>query len=104
MPRGNPNPSPATRFSSERQPEHRRKPDPILAALKGKMTPERAAKIAEALLVKMESGDISALTTGWERLAGKVPNRNENGEPGDFEMDLSDVETKSLRAALKRVK
>lgn len=104
MARGNKNPSPATRFSSERQPENRRKPDPILAALKAKLTPERADAIAEALLVKMESADIAALNSGWERLAGKVPNKNEDGRPGDFDLDLSDVDTTILKAALKRIK
>jgi len=104
MVRGNPNPSPATRFSSERQPENRRKPDPILAALKAKLTPERAAIIAEALLSKMETGDIQAINTGWDRTAGKVPNKNENGDPGAFDLDLTDIDSEKLRAAIKRVK
>lgn len=104
MARGNKNPSPATRFSSERQPENRRKPDPILAALKAKMTPERADAIAEALLLKMETGDIAALNSGWERLAGKVPNKNEQGGPGDFDEELSDEDRTKIRAALKVVR
>lgn len=78
--------------------------DPLLEALRQKLTPERAEKIAEALLVKMENGDIPALTTGWERVAGKVPNKNENGEPGDFDMDLSEEDRSQIRSALRVVR
>lgn len=104
MARGNPNPSPATRFSKDRQPENKRRPDPLLAALKGKMTPQRADVIAEALLLKAEAGDVPSIAMVWERTAGKVPNRNENGQPGDFELDLSDEERENLRSALKVIR
>lgn len=100
---GNPNPSPSTRFSKDRQPENKRRPDPLLAALKGKMTDARAAKIAERMLTDAEGGNMQAVAMIWDRMAGKVPNRNENGDPGDFDADLSDVDTKTLKAALKRV-
>lgn len=104
MARGNPNPSPATRFSSERQPENKRRPDPLLVALKGKMTPQRAENVAEALLVKAEAGDIGAINTIWERTAGKVPNKNEDGKPGDFDTDMDEQERERLRSALQVVR
>ena len=81
--------------------------DPLLAALKGKMTPEKASAIADTLLEKAEAGDMQAVGMVWERLAGKVPNRNENGDPGDFDLDFSDWSLADLQQAaakLRRVK
>lgn len=70
-----------------------------------KLTPERAEKVAAMLLQKAEAGESWALQMLWERVEGKVPNRNENGDPGDFDdPDLSDVKTPQLRRALERVK
>lgn len=49
-------------------------------------------------------GDKDARRDILDRLEGKAVARNESGDPGDFDADLSDVDTKSLKAALKRVK
>lgn len=76
----------------------------LTKALTGKMTAERADTIAEQLLVRAEAGEAWAIQTLWERTEGKVPNRNEDGKPGDFDLDLDDVDTKTLKAALKRIK
>lgn len=81
---GNPNPSPATRFSKDRQPENKRRPDPLLAALKGKMTSEKAEALAEVILQKALSGDLAAAQMVWDRLEGKAIGRQEQGSPGDF--------------------
>lgn len=37
-------------------------------------------------------------------LDGKPVGREENGQPGDFDLDLSDIDSEKLRAAFKRVK
>jgi hypothetical protein len=68
------------------------------------MTPERAEKIAAELLTKAEAGEAWALQMLWDRTEGKVPNKNENGNPGDFDLNLEDVDSNQIRAALKRVK
>lgn len=100
----NRNPSPSTRFSKDNQPANRRRPDPLLAAVKGKMTDQRAAVIMEQVIAQAEAGNLQAVSLLWDRLAGKPVARNEDGKPGDFDESLDDVETDVLRAALKRVK
>ena len=81
-----------------------RPPALLSRAILKKLTPERADKIAEELLKKAEEGDAWAIDRLWERTEGKVPNRNENGDPGSFDADLSKVDSDRLRTALKRVK
>ncbi len=49
-------------------------------------------------------GDKDARRDIFDRLEGKAVARTENGEPGEFDLDLDDVETQSLKAALRRVK
>lgn len=81
-----------------------RRPAVLSRAVLAKMTDEQAEQIASELIAKAVEGDLHAISMLWERIEGKVPNRNENGEPGAFDLDLSDVETRALKAALKRVK
>lgn len=81
-----------------------RRPNVLSRAVFAKMTPEQADRIAEQLIAKAEDGESWAMQMLWERTEGKVPNRNEDGKPGDFEMDLSDVDTDAIKAALRRVK
>jgi hypothetical protein len=107
MAKGNPNPSPATRFSSERQPQNRRRPDPLLAAINAKLTPQRAEIIADRVLAKAEAGDLMAIGMLWDRTAGKAVARNEQGDPGSFDLDLSgwsDADVKKAVKKLRRVK
>lgn len=58
--------------------------DPLLAALKRKMTPQQAADLMGVLLAKALEGDMRALEMVWDRLAGKVVAREEHGAPGAF--------------------
>lgn len=81
-----------------------RRPAILTKALAAKLTPEKAEQLATVLLQKAEAGESWAMQAIWERIEGKVPNRNEDGKPGDFDLDLDDVETKTLKAALKRIK
>ena len=81
-----------------------RPPAVLSRALFSKLTPEQADKLATVLLEKAEAGESWAMEKIWERTEGKVPNKNENGNPGDFDIDLSDIPTTALKAALKRVK
>jgi hypothetical protein len=80
------------------------KPPAILSrAIVAKLTPERADKLAEVLLTKAEAGESWAVQTILERTEGKVPNRNEDGAPGDFDLDLSAADTAKLKASLRVV-
>ena len=81
-----------------------RRPAILSRAIVAKLTPEEADKIAAELIKQATGGDLHAIAMLWERIEGKVPNRNENGQPGEFDERLDDVETDVLRAALKRVK
>lgn len=81
-----------------------RRPALLTNALLKRLTPEKADELAAILLEKAEAGEAWALEKVWDRVEGKVPNRNENGNPGDFDADLSDVDTQTLKRALKRVK
>lgn len=76
----------------------------LTKAVVGKLTPAQADQIAAQLIARAAAGESWAIQMLWERTEGKVPNRNEDGKPGDFDPDLSDVDTQSLKAALKRVK
>lgn len=73
-------------------------------AVAAKLTQAQAEKIANELIKKATAGESWAIQMLWERTEGKVPNRNENGQPGDFGLDLDDVPSQTIRAALQRVK
>lgn len=81
-----------------------RRPAVLSRAVFAKLTDEQAEQIAAELIEKAIAGDLQAISMLWERIEGKVPNKHENGQPGDFDLDLSDVETQALKAALRRVK
>lgn len=81
------------------------RPKAILThALMATMSEDDAAKILKGVVALAKNGDLQAVQMLWDRLEGKPIGRNENGDPGAFDADLSDVETKTLKAALKRVK
>jgi hypothetical protein len=81
-----------------------RRPAVLSRAVFSKLTDTQAEKIAAELIEKATAGDLQAIGMLWERIEGKVPNKNENGQPGDFDLDLDDVSSDVIRAALKRVK
>ena len=59
-------------------------PDPLLKALRKRLTVAEAAKLTDVLLEKAEDGDMKALEMIWDRVAGKAVARQEQGGPGDF--------------------
>jgi hypothetical protein len=91
----NPDPNPRTRWSSTHQPQNRRQPDLILAALRERMTEEAVGALADVALAKALAGDIRFFELLWDRLAGKVVARQEQGDPGAF-TGLEDVPTEEL--------
>lgn len=76
----------------------------LTRALADTLTPQEAQDIIAAVKAKALGGDLQATAMLWDRLEGKAVARNESGDPGAFDADLSDVDTAQLRAALKRVK
>lgn len=69
-----------------------------------KLTPEKADALADVLFAEAESGESWAMNLIFERVEGKVPNKNEDGKPGDFDLDLSDDDRTKLRTALKVIR
>jgi hypothetical protein len=76
----------------------------LTKALAETLTDADAKAITLKVIALAKAGDLQAAQMVWDRLEGKAIARAENGQPGDFELDLSDVDTKTLRAAFKRVK
>lgn len=76
----------------------------LTRAVADTLTEEDSRKIIGKVIAKAKQGDLQAVQMLWDRLEGKAIARAENGQPGDFEYDLSDVDSDTLRAALKRVK
>ena len=76
----------------------------LTAAIAEALTDADAKKIIGVVIEQAKAGDLQAVGMLWDRLEGKAIGRNENGQPGDFEIDLSDVDATALKAALKRVK
>lgn len=62
----------------------------------------KAQVIAARLVNLAEAGDLGAIREILDRLEGKPVARQEQGDPGSF-ADLSDVDTDTLRKALRRV-
>lgn len=60
------------------------RPDPLLHALRKKITAKQAAGLAAILLERALDGDMKALEMIWDRTAGKPVARQEQGEPGAF--------------------
>src|SRR5690349_2602358 len=61
-----------------------------------------AEVVAEKLVALALAGDLGAIKEVLDRAEGKSVARAENGQPGDFDLDLDDVETRALKAALTR--
>ena len=76
----------------------------LSAVLRQKLTEEDKDAIAQVIIDGAKRGELDKIRELFDRTEGKVPNRNENGQPGDFDERLDDVETDVLRAALKRIK
>ena len=76
----------------------------ITSVLRATLTEEDKLAIAKKLIAGARAGEMDKIREIIDRTEGKVPNRNENGQPGEFDERLDDVETDVLRAALKRVK
>jgi Family of unknown function (DUF5681) len=60
------------------------RPDPLLHALRRKMTAKQAQQLMAVLLERALDGDMKAMEMIWDRMAGKPIARQEQGEPGDF--------------------
>ena len=58
--------------------------DPLLAALRRRLTPEQAVELMEVLVTRAAAGDMKAMEMIWDRMAGKVVGREEVGGPGAF--------------------
>ncbi len=58
--------------------------DPLLAALRKKLTAKRATELTDVLLARAADGDMKALEMIWDRVGGKPIARQEQGEPGAF--------------------
>jgi hypothetical protein len=58
--------------------------DPLLRALKKKLTVSEATELMAVLLEKAHDGDMKALEMIWDRIAGKPVAREERGGPGAF--------------------
>lgn len=57
-----------------------------------------------ALAIALEDRDKQMLVYCIDRVLGRAVARTENGQPGDFDLDLSDFDSDELRAAFKLVK
>lgn len=76
----------------------------LTRAIAATLTDKDAASIVKVVIAKAAGGDLEAVKLLWDRLEGKAITRNENGDPGTFELDLSDISTEQIKAALTVVK
>jgi len=58
--------------------------DPLLHALRKKLTAKQANALMGVLVEQALRGDMKALEMIWDRVAGKPVARAEQGGPGDF--------------------
>lgn len=75
----------------------------LTKAIAETLTAADSKRIVQQVIARAKDGDLQAVQMLWDRLEGKAIARNESGEPGAFKLDLSDVDTKALKSALKRV-
>lgn len=61
-----------------------RKADPLLPALRRKLTPKQANDLVDVLVSRALDGDLRALELIWNRMSGLPVARQEQGEPGAF--------------------
>ena len=59
-------------------------PDPLLRALRKRLTTKQADELTTVLLDRARDGDMKALEMIWDRIAGKAVARQEQGGPGEF--------------------
>ena len=71
--------------------------DDDLAVTKGE-------RVAKQLVDLALAGNLAAIREVLDRTEGKAVQRQEQGEAGAFDLDLSDIPTDALKRALKRVK
>lgn len=76
----------------------------ITSVLRARLTDDDKAVIADALIAGARNGELDKIRELLDRTEGKVPTKNENGGPGAFDLDLGDVDTDAIKAALRRVK
>lgn len=76
----------------------------LTTALSAILTEADARAIMKQVIDDAKAGDIQAIAMLWDRLEGKAVARAENGQPGDFDLELDDSERERLRAALKVVR
>ena len=76
----------------------------LTQAILARLTPEKVDELAEVLIREAGAGQSWAMQLLFDRVEGKVPNKHENGSPGDFDEELSDDERTRLRAALRVVR
>lgn len=76
----------------------------LTSAIAETLTSEDSKAIVTKVIAMAKAGDLQAAQMLWDRLEGKAIARNENGSPGEFDEALDDVETTTLKAALKAVK
>jgi hypothetical protein len=84
-----------------------RPPAILTKAMLAKLTPEKADTILDQVILAAERGEPWAIAMLWERTEGKAVARNENGEAGSFDLDLSgwsDADVKQAVKKLRRVK
>ena len=58
--------------------------DPLLHALRRKLTVKQANALMDVLVNEALNGDLKAFEMIWDRMAGKPIQRAEQGGPGDF--------------------
>jgi hypothetical protein len=80
-----------------------RRATPISAALARLLTEDDALEIAASVIARAKAGDQWSIQFLADRLEGKAVARNENAGPGEFD-DLADIDTETLRKALRQVK
>ena len=103
--RGNPNPSPATRFGGPRAPRQYRggrRPQPFAQALGAELSEEDARTIVAVAIEQAKRGDATARQWLADRAEGKAVAREEYAEPGGFDA-LDDIDTATLRKALHAI-
>jgi hypothetical protein len=74
------------------------------AILRATITDDDLRAIWKQTIADAIAGDKDARRDVMDRLEGKAVARAETGQPGDFDGDLSDVDTPTLKRALNRVK
>jgi hypothetical protein len=104
MSRGNPNPSPMTRFKPGQSgnPGGRLK-DPLTRKLREKLSEEDLDTILGTVIAFAKAGKPEFVHMIWDRIEGKAVARQEQGDPGAFS-DLAHVPSEELIRRLDEYK